>query len=39
MRSDFAELCFSVVIPVLVAMAIAILIMAAPSVDAIVFGK
>ena len=33
MRSDFAELCFSVVIPVLVAVGIAILIMAAPSIE------
>jgi len=39
MRTDFEELCFSVVIPLLFAVLVAVLIMAAPSVDAIVFGK
>ena len=39
MRSDFEEILFSVLIPALVILGIAILIMAAPSVDAIVFGK
>ena len=39
MRSDFEELCFSVVIPLLVAVGIMFLMMAAPSVDSIVFGK
>lgn len=35
MRSDFGELCFSVLIPVLFAILVAVLIMAAPSVDEI----
>lgn len=39
MRSDFEELCFSVVIPVLFAILVAVLIMAAPSVDQIVWGR
>lgn len=39
MRSDFEELCFSVVIPVLFAILVAVLIMAAPSIDSIVFEK
>lgn len=39
MRTDFEELCFSVVIPLLVAIGIMILIMAAPSIDKIVFGR
>lgn len=38
MRSDFEELCFSVVIPLLVAIGIMVLIMAAPSVDEIIWG-
>ena len=39
MRTDFEELCFSVVIPLLVAIGIMFLIMAAPSIDKIIFGK
>lgn len=35
MRSDFEEVCFSVVIPLLFAILIAVLIMAAPSIDEI----
>ncbi len=38
MRTDFEELCFSVVIPLLVAVGIMFLIMAAPSIDQIVWG-
>ena len=39
MRSDFAELCFSVVIPVLVILIIMALISGADSIDQIVWGR
>lgn len=39
MRSDFEELCFSVVIPVLVILIIMALISGAESIDAVVWGK
>ena len=39
MRTDFEELCFSVVLPLLFAILVAVLIMAAPSIDRIVFSK
>ena len=38
MRSDFTELCFSVVIPLLFAILVAVLIMAAPSIDTVIWG-